>query len=357
MKILFDFGHPTDVNVFRNVINKLEERGHSTLVTARDKENTVQLLQTYGLRYEVSPHYNGILNKAIGLLRIDYFVYKVAKAFHPDVYVSAGTPYAAHVSKIFGKTHIAFPNTEHAKIALYLSKPFTDIFCTPYFYKGDFGKKHLRFNGFNELNYLHHNYFKPDSTIISHLGLAGERYVLLRFSALNAHHDLTAKGFDFKTEKEIMDFIKQIEGFARVVITSEVSLGSKFEKYKIKIPSDRWHDFLNYATMYIGEGAKTASEAAILGVPAIYVSNTRRGYLDELETNYDLAYTIPDREKALEKAKSLLQGKNLREKWIIKKDIMLKEKIDTVAFMVDIIENSLSPLKDGRPRNENNRLK
>ena len=337
MRVLFDAGHPTDVNVFRNVIKRLEEMGHSTLVTARDKENTVQLLQTYNLNYEVSPHYKGMLNKALGIPKTDYFVYKVAKKFLPDVFVSAGTPYAAQVSKLVGKPHIAFPNTEHAKLAIYLSKPFTDLICTPYFFKRDFGKKHRRFNGFNELNYLHPNHFTPDGNIVSELGLTGERYVLIRFSALDAHHDLTAKGFGFQDEDEVLDFINKIEEFARVVITSEIKLGGKFDKYKLTVPSDKWHDFLYHASMYIGEGAKTASEAAILGVPSIYVSNTRRGYLDELEDKYDLAYTIPDKDEALEKAVSLLQVDDLKEKWDLKREGMLDEVIDTVEFMVDVI--------------------
>jgi hypothetical protein len=162
--------------------------------------------------------------------------------------------------------------------------------------------------------------------------------VLLRFSALDAHTDVTARGFNFKEEKEITEFINQIEEHARIVITSEIKLSNQFDKYKINVPSDKWHDFLYYATMYIGEGAKTASEAAILGVPAIYVSNTRRGYLDELEEKYDMAYTIPDRRKALEKAVSLLHDSDLKQKWQQKRENMLGEKIDTVEFMVDVIE-------------------
>jgi len=336
LRVLFDVGHPTDVNVFRNVIKKLEKEGHSTKVTARDKENTVELLKTYGLDYEVSPHYKGMLNKALGLPRADYFVYKVAKKFSPDVFISAGTPYAAQVSKMLGKPHIAFPNTEHAKLAIYLSKPFTDLICTPTFFKRDFGKKQKRFNSFNELTYLHPNYFTPDESIVEKLGLQKDSYVLIRFSALDSHHDLSAKGFDFKSEEEVLEFIEKIEEFQRVVITSELKMGSKFEKYKLNVPSDKWHDFLYYATMYIGEGAKTASEGAILGVPAIYVSNTKRGYLDELEERYDMAYTIPDKDMALNKARSLLNQDNLKEIWRSKRDKLLKDKIDTVEFIVNI---------------------
>jgi len=338
LRVLFDVGHPTDVNVFRNVIKKLEKEGHSTKVTARDKENTVELLKTYGLDYEVSPHYKGMLNKALGLPRADYFVYKVAKEFSPDVFVSAGTPYAAQVSKMLGKPHIAFPNTEHAKLAIYLSKPFTDLICTPTFFKRDFGKKQTRFNSFNELTYLHPNYFTPDESIVEDLGLQKDNYVLIRFSALDSHHDLSAKGFDFKDENEVLEFIEKIEEFQRVVITSEVKMGSKFEKYKLNVPSDKWHDFLYYATMYIGEGAKTASEGAILGVPAIYVSNTRRGYLDELEERYDMAYTIPNKDEALNKAISLLKEDNLKGKWRSKREKMLEDKTDTVEYIIKTIK-------------------
>ncbi|AKB25962.1 hypothetical protein MSMTP_2493 [Methanosarcina sp. MTP4] len=337
MRVLFDVGHPTDVNVFRNVIKKLEKEGHSTKVTARDKENTVELLKTYGLDYEVSPHYKGMMNKALGLPRADYFVYKVAKKFSPDVFVSAGTPYAAQVSKMLGKPHIAFPNTEHAKLAIYLSKPFTDLICTPTFFKRDFGKKQKRFNSFNELTYLHPNHFTPDESIVEELGLQKDRYVLIRFSALDSHHDLSAKGFDFKNEGEVLEFIERIEDFQRVVITSELKMGSKFEKYKLNVPSDKWHDFLYYATMYIGEGAKTASEGAILGVPSIYVSNTRRGYLDELEERYDMAYTIPNKDEALTKAISLLKEENLKKLWHSKREKMLDEKIDIVEFIMSVI--------------------
>lgn len=336
MRVLFDVGHPTDVNVFRNVIKKLEKEGHSTKVTARGKENTVELLRTYDLDYEVSPHYKGMLNKALGLPRADYFVYKVAKKFSPDVFISAGTPYAAQVSKMLGKPHIAFPNTEHAKLAIYLSKPFTDLICTPTFFKRDFGKKQERFNSFNELTYLHPKYFTPDESIVEKLGLQKDHYILIRFSALDSHHDLSAKGFDFKSEEEVLAFIEKIEEFQRVVITSELKMGSKFEKYKLKVPSDKWHSFLYYATMYIGEGAKTASEGAILGVPAIYVSNTRRGYLDELEERYAMAYTIPDKDKALDKAISLLKGDNLKDIWRSKREKLLKDKIDIVEFIVDV---------------------
>ena len=47
MNILFDIGHPKDVNVFKNVILKLQERGHEIKIVARAKENTKRVLEEY----------------------------------------------------------------------------------------------------------------------------------------------------------------------------------------------------------------------------------------------------------------------------------------------------------------------
>jgi len=81
-----------------------------------------------------------------------------------------------------------------------------------------------------------------------------------------------------------------------------------------------------------------ASEAAILGVPSIYVSNTERGYLNELEQKYGLVYNIIGRDVALKKAIEILKNEKVRDEWNFKRDIMLKEKVDVVNFVVNEIE-------------------
>jgi len=218
--------------------------------------------------------------------------------------------------------------------------PFTDVVCTPSCFRRDLGPKQVRFNSYYELAYLHPNYFKPDPAVLEKLNIdRNERYILIRFSALTSHHDIGVRGFGFKTRNEMQAFIKEIENYGRVFLTSEIKLGEEFEKYKVRVPTTDFHSFVYFATMYIGEGAKTASEAAVLGVPSIYVSTTRRGYLDDLEERYGLAYTIENREEALRKAKELLADENLKSKWKEKREKMLREKIDTTKFMVEFVEN------------------
>lgn len=339
MRILVEMGHPTDVNLFKNVIWELEKRGHTVKIAARRKENTLALLDTYGFNYEVGKHYDKLISKAIGVLSIDAWLYGIAKQFNPDVFVSPGTPYSAQVSWLLRKPHIAFPDTEIANFAARLMLPFTDTICTSSSFKTDFGSKQVRFNSYFELAYLHPNHFTPDPSILEELTLGkDDRYILLRFSSLTSHHDIGAKGFNFKTREEMLAFIKELEGYGQVFLTSEIPLTEELEKYRISVPIKNFHSFVYYAAMYIGEGAKTASEAAILGVPSIYVSTTRRGYLDELEEKYGLAFTISNKDKALEKAMELLEDKDIKNKWQSKREIMLNEKIDVTKFMVDVIE-------------------
>ena len=340
MRILVDVGHPTDVNLFRNVIGELTRRGHVIKIAARDKENVTEVLDGYNFEYDIGKHYKHLLAKAYGEIINDIWIYRISRKFKPDIFISSGSPYSAQVSKIFRKPHIAFTNTERANLAIRLMLPFTDVVCTPSCFTRDLGAKQVRFNGYYELAYLHPNYFTPDVSVLERLNLdKGDKYILLRFSSLESHHDIGVKGFDFDSSKDMLEFIKKIEDYGRVFLTSELPLTEELEKYRINVPIKDFHTFVSYATMYIGEGAKTASEAAIMGVPSIYVSTSRRGYLDELEEVYDLAYTVTNREEAFAKAIDLLKDENLKSKWQDKKEKMLNERIDAAKFMVEFIED------------------
>ncbi|QIB91974.1 DUF354 domain-containing protein [Methanosarcina mazei] len=338
MNILFDIGHPKDVNVFKNVIWKLQERGHEIKIVARAKENTKRVLEEYGFEYEVCKHHKQMIGKALGIVTNDIHLYNIAKKFQPDIFVSPGSPYSAHVSRLLGKPHIAFSDTEIAGLVMKLTFPFTDKIYTSSSFYLDLGPKQIRFNGYYELAYLHSKYFTPNRDVLKKYNL-DEGYIILRLSALASHHDIGARGFTFSSEEDLINVISFLERYGRVIISSETKQWKTISDYEIKFKPGDLHDILYYSKMCIGEGATMASEAAILGVPAIYVSNTHRGYLDELET-YGLAFTIQNRDEALEKAKSLLEDKFLEKSSKEKREKLLKEKIDVVEFMVNEIEGS-----------------
>jgi uncharacterized protein len=340
MKILVDIGHPAHVHVFKNLICELERNGHNVKITARDKDVSIRLLNAYGFKYEVlGINQKNILNKAIAMVKVDYNLLKIIWSFKPDIFVSKGSPYAAQVSKIVRKPHITFKDTEHAYLNDLLCIPFTDVVCTPNCFKKDLGPKQIRFNGFYELAYLHPNYFTPDPSVLDKLGFkAGERFIILRFVAWNASHDVGHEGISMEMRRR---FVSELEKYGRVLITSESELPAEFEPYRVKVAPEKMHDLLYYAALYVGEGGTMASEAAVLGTPSVYISSLvgTMGNFEELETKYDLIQAFREPDDALEAIHNILSDENSKSMWQKRREILLSEKNDVTEFMFEIIES------------------
>lgn len=343
MRVLFETTHPAHVHCFKNTIWNLQKEGHEVLVAAKDKEVTLNLLDTYGFRYEIiGQNYKSLLKKAIGLIKADYRLLKIARKFQPDILVGRGSPSMAHLSLLIHKPYIALIDTENAHLVSWLSSPFATAICASTSYQGKIDpKKEVRFDGYKELAYLHTNYFKPEPLILDKLNLKeGERFSIVRFVGWGATHDIKDYGFSDKTK-----VVKELSKYTRVFISSEIELPEELEGYRVNIPPEEMHQLLYYADLFIGESATMATESAILGTPAIFVSTSRRGYTDELEEKYDLMYTFSDPEdaqtKAVEKAIELLLNKDTKKEWEKKRKALLEDKIDVTGFLTDFIKASI----------------
>lgn len=339
MKILIGIGHPKQVHIWKNIAKNLIKHGNEIKFLAADKDISRYLLDIYSLDYEIykKNHYS-LVKKALELFNGTSKALNIAKKFNPDILI-AGTPYLAYISKILRKPHITISDTEHAFIDYWITYPFTDVICTPaYFMKKVNPRKHITFEGYFELSYLHPKYFTPDISVldIPHLNKT-DRFIVLRFVDWSASHDIGQSGINSSSRKK---YISTLEKYGKVFISSESKLPSEFEKYSLKIAPEKFHSFLSYAQLYIGEGGSTATEAALLGTPSIHISTTAKfcGVFDDL-SKYNLVYTFDDDSKALEKGIEILRDPKSKEKWIQRKDAVLKEKIDVTKFMVDLIED------------------
>lgn len=346
MKLMVDIGHPAHVHFFKNMIWELERKGFSIKITAKQKENAQQLLDIYGFKYSAYKYQSGLLRKAYGVIKNDLLLYKIAKKFKPDALISMSSPYAAHVSRVLGKPHIAFTDTEYASLIMKLTFPFTDVICTPSCFKRDLGHKQVRFNGYKELAYLHPKYFKPDIEVLEDVGLTKtDAFIILRFVSWNASHDIGLSGIKKGTE---MKFIKSLEQYGKVFISSEKKMNADLDSYSLPISPEKIHSLMSFARLYIGEGGTMATESAILGTPSIHIESANLekpsaasifcGNFIELRDKYDLLYMFTDQERALEKAISILEDKNSKQKWQIKKDKLIKDKEDVTKFMVKMVE-------------------
>ena len=351
MKIIVEVGHPAHVHFFKNVIWNLENRGHEVKIVAINKDITLNLLNVYEFDYEViGRYYARLIKKACGLIKEEHKLLKIAKIFKPDIFVGRGSPSQAHVSTLLNKPFIAFCDTEHANLIARLTYPFTDVICTPSCFKRKLNpKKHVRFNGYKELAYLHPNYFKPDSSVLDDLGLSkDDKFIIMRLISWEASHDIHSRGFskDF-LEKAIIS----LKEYGHVFITSEQKLNKNLEKYKMQIPPEKLHSALYYASLYFGEGGTTAVEAALLGTPSVHVEAFKtksgevvdatqiHGNFDELVNKYEMLYTFADPNHALNKALEILQDENAKKEMRRKREKLLREKIDVAEFITDFIEN------------------
>ncbi len=337
MKIIFVIRHPARVHLHKNTISELS-KDHDVYVFAHDKELVSRLLESYNIDYTLlTTHPNTQIELLLNQIKLEYNLLKHAKKIEPDVII--GGPSAGHVSKIVGARSISFWDSEGIRKPYFIHIPFTDVILSPESYKVDLGSKHIKYSGNHELAYLHPNRFSPDSSILKKFNIHNDqKIIILRFIAWKALHDIDQSGFTINQKKEL---VSRLTDYGQVYITSESKLPSEFEDYRLPVPPHRIHDLLYYADLYVGDSQTMASEAAVLGTPAIrsnsFSGENNLGYLLELEEKYDLLYSTTNPEKAINKAVKWIQNPNLKDEWQRKRQKFLEDKIDVTNFIIDVI--------------------
>ena len=337
MRILIDVGHPAHIHYFKNCVKILGKKGHELLFVVRERDSTIELIRNLGFNYvSRGKGAKGLINKMFAIPKIDYKLWKIARRFKPDMFLSMCSSYAAHVAWIMRKPHICFDDTEHAKFEHLLCYPFSRIILSPSCYYAPLHKRQRLFKSYLELLYLHPHYFTPDKRIKQALGVEeGEKYCVLRLISWDANHDVNQHGLSYGFK---LKMVKELEKHCHIFISSEEPLSDEFKKYKLKIRPHQLHDVLAMADLYIGEGSTTASESAVLGTPAIYINTLRVGNMED-EERYGLAFHMSKPEEILAKAISILSVPDSKSEFAKKRELMLKDKIDPTAMMVDLIEN------------------
>lgn len=336
MRILFDIGHPAHVHLFKNLAWQLEKHGHQVFFTTREKDVTTTLLKAYDIKYiSFGKNYSKAWKKPIGLVKFTFLLLKYSIKIKPDIYVSHGSFYAAFISKIMKKPHVSLENNGNwEQIHLYL--PFTDVVFTPWNLEQDLGKKQVRLKTFHEMAYLRPEYFTPDKHKIEKLEIRGnEKYCIIRLVSWGASHDLGQSGIN----KSILgDIIKIIKKDYRIFISAEGNIPEEYKKYLIKIDPVDIHHVLYYASLCISEGATMASEAGVLGTPALYVNTLKRSYNQDQEA-FGTVFNCNYPSQAIDMLTALLLTDKLDEIMQKRKKELLRSRIDLTQFLLWFIED------------------
>jgi hypothetical protein len=354
MRVLIDIGHPAHVHNFRNMAKELEKNGHKVFWTVKEIDVAKRLLNYFGFKYFVLPKKSDNLVGKIwkqllyNLLVLNYcFTKKVDLAIGTSVSI-------VHFTKIFRVRSILFDDDDdevQPLVTKYVN-PWADHLLSPSALSGR--RKRLDtifYPGYHELAYLHPKRFTPDPEILNELGInPKESFFIMRFNVFKAHHDLGIQGLSLDQKLEL---IKILNPYGRILITTEREIEPELKSYQLIIAPEKIHSLMFYATMFLGDSQTMTTEAAILGTPAIKC-NSFAGKLsvpNELENEYSLCYSfLPHQfDLMLGKINELIAMDNLKQEWQIRKEDMLKDKIDVTSFWVWFIDNypnSIGTLKE-----------
>ena len=256
--------------------------------------------------------------------------------FKPDVFLSHGSITASHVAWLMKKPSIAFEDTFNME-QIRLWEPFVSVILTSDYEHPLKSKKVLKYEGYNELLYLHPNRYTPDKNVLKDLGVRdGEKYVIVRFVSWNATHDRGHHGISLENK---ISAIKKFSEYARVFISSEAELPEELKKFKFPLTPERMHDAMAFSSMVFGESATMVTEGVMLGVPGVYLDNTGRYYTRDIETKYGMCFNYTESEedqlKAIEKGIEIL-SKNIDFASAHTK--LMSDKIDVTGWLCEFVE-------------------
>ncbi len=348
-RVAMTISTPAQVHFYKNIIRGLERKSIEIRLLFRDYSETLEVVEECGYTgfvfSRVKTNWDRIYKLPFDVLRAR----KYLKGFKPDLVIGFEV-YAPYIAKLLGSRSFVFYDSEPRtskflaiQIRAYI--PFVDAILTPSSFMDNLGKKHLKVESFKELAYLHPKYFKPDRTVLDDAGVYENEYVLLRFNAFNAAHDIGIGGFSVGDRIRL---VRELEKHAKVLISSEAKLPEKLEKYRLPVPKSKIHDVIYHAKLLVADTGTMTTEAAVLGTPAVACHKFmwKMGNFIELEKKYGLIYNYRDPEMAIKKALELVMEDGLKEEWRKKREKLLKDKIDITAFMVWFIENYPESLEE-----------
>jgi predicted glycosyltransferase len=345
MRILFDILHPAHVHVFRNLARELERRGHEFRIALREKDVARDLLDRYGFPYRILSQQRTGVALAGEFVSRGARLWQLAAEFRPHFLTGIMGPSIAPIGRLRrlaagDRARIAvFYDTEIATFTNSFVYPLADYVCTPDCYQGRVRGRHLTYAGYHELAYLHPNRFTPDPDVVRAAGIdPTSSYFVVRFVSYKASHDIGTVGLPVARKLEL---VRALAERGRVLVSSEGPLSAEFEPYRVRIAPQEIHHVLAFAKLLVGESATMASEAAVLGVPAVYVSPLGRGYTDDQERRYGLVHNFTGARFHADiaaTARALADDPGLTTKARTARERLLEQKIDVTAWMLDFFE-------------------
>lgn len=347
MRVAVTIQHPSHVHFYRRVVDDLREAGHEVRVYARENEVTRRLLEAYDVPHAVlAGDTRSTLGRAAVTVAYELRVLRALRAFDPDVVTGVAGVAAAHVAPLVGARSVVFLDRE-GLASTRLVTPFAHAVCTPAWFDDDFGRGHRRYEGCQQLAYLHPDRFTPDARALSSLGVDPyEPYAVLRFVD-GGPSGGGSRGFSSAATGEL---ISLLEDRGDVYVSTEGPLPEAFEPYRLPVPAHRIHDLLAHADVYVGDSRTMAAEAGLLATPAVrvdpFAGATDGTTFRELAAR-GLVHSFADEDRALGRVRDLVADPDAGATWRARRDDFLAETVDVTDYVVSVLGEEARNAPDG----------
>lgn len=343
MQIAIFFGHPSHFYLFESVIDHLRQNGHSIHILLKTKDVLEEIVISKGYSFTKLRHNRGkgVFSLIFSVLKMELAMFRFLYNHKIDLLIGSTLSFVARI--VFRINVLVFSEDDWFIVPKFakLVYPFASSILSPYSCdNGKWEKKSVKYWGFQKLSYLHPSIFTPALDICNNFVRPNNYFFIIRLAQLNAHHDDNVGGLN---EKFIDEIIIKLLSHGDVYVSSERTLDSKYNQFRLNIPPSEIHHVMANATLLIGDSQSMTVESAMLGVPSIRVNDFvgRIGVLNELEDSYSLTFGFrpSQKDEIIAKIDELLSTPNLSSIFQSRRQRMLDDKINVSDFFVWFIEN------------------
>ena len=294
LRILVTIQHPAHVHFYRPIIEELTADGHDVRVCTRDKDVATDLLSAFDIEHRVLAGSGESTLGRIGVQALyELRLLAAARRFRPDVVTAIGGVAAAHVATAVGAESVVLTDSEPATLTNRLV---------------------VRAAGVD-----------PNS-----------EYAVVRFVSWGAQHDVGEGGLS-RAGKEAI--VEQLAEAGEVYVTSEEPLEPPLDQYQLPVPPEDLHHLMAFARLYVGDSQTMATEAALLGTPAVRC-NSFAGEDDmanfQLLSDYGLVFSTAEESAASDHIERLL-SESEADSWRRRRTDFIEETIDVASFVRDVL--------------------
>ena len=337
LKISFDLGHPAHYLLFRKVLSESDKIGFEPFIFIQEKGSLKKLLIEDNLNFYIRKNKQTTLSR-VSLLPKDIIqIRELMKKKKINVNFGKCSIVGSWAAKSLNKRTIVFDDTDTAPGQIFLFRwPATEIW-TPHIYNRNLGSKQKRFIGIFQLAYLHPTVFKPEKSIPESLGLLEQgKPIFIRIIEYQAAHD-----WKYKNKRDNFEhIIDELNKDYTIILSIEGGkYPKKWNKYVRKFKPSEYHHILAYSSLYIGSGASTAAEAAVLGVPSIYTNYIKPGFINWLEKDYKIIKSITSDSLVLEDIEKILEEN--KTKWKEIQNKILNNCINVPNLINELIRKEI----------------